>query len=353
MCENDFAVGINLKSGFTSVHDYAFKAQKGFTPVHESAFKAQKRICTRARIRFQCTKKDLRLCANPLSKHKKDLRLCANPLSKHKKGFVPVHKSAFITQNGFVPAPNPQTAQEWRIRLMADSNYKFAPPCRENAPEWRTFMVLFKMELYKICHKKIFALGVICIPVFVLLSFFLNLHDTIWFGETGTLSGWVCFTGTYSVGMILTSILILCLISPVFAGEAHTRMKSISFTTREGPAKDAHAKLAASFTVSVGLWFMTSVFTLLPYLIGCGLDTLSHTAGPVMGWNADANFAVLTQPFGVYLADVVLLGLFAAAQLCAITLCISAHARSPFYVVCTAALCWIAPRFGLLVMHGC
>ena len=235
---------------------------------------------------------------------------------------------------------------------MADSNYKFAPPCRENAPEWRTFMVLFKMELYKICHKKIFALGVICIPVFVLLSFFLNLHDTIWFGETGTLSGWVCFTGTYSVGMILTSILILCLISPVFAGEAHTRMKSISFTTREGPAKDAHAKLAASFTVSVGLWFMTSVFTLLPYLIGCGLDTLSHTAGPVMGWNADANFAVLTQPFGVYLAEVVLLGLFAAAQLCAITLCISAHARSPFYVVCTAALCWSAPLFGLLVLHG-
>ena len=67
MCENDFAVGINLKSGFTPVHDYAFKAQKGFTPVHESAFKAQKRICTCAQIRFQSTKKDLHLCANPLS----------------------------------------------------------------------------------------------------------------------------------------------------------------------------------------------------------------------------------------------------------------------------------------------
>lgn len=56
-------------------------------------------------------------------------------------------------------------------------------------------MRLYKAELYKLCHKKIFTVGLLCILGFVLLYFFQNL-----FAETSTVNG-ITYHGYEAVRM--------------------------------------------------------------------------------------------------------------------------------------------------------
>lgn len=310
-------------------------------------------------------------------------------------------------------------------------------------------MRLYKTELYKLCHQKIFPIGVICILAFVLLYFFQNLqavtstingveyrgyeavrmdrriteefrgpvtdeklqqiidrygfpqnfrenygftdgnflnmfvmqhasdgyaHD--WddykiatrvlplaetdLGQSAAVTegrfrleyyiGWEDFTNMYYMEMILISVLILCAVSPVFSVEMQTRMKPLLFTTQEGPAKDMYAKIAASFTVSAILWLTFSAFDLLLYGMIYGWDGLHCIAGLVTDGRVSP-FLIQDRPFGAYLIPASLLSLLGVLGLCAVTLSVSAHCRSSFHSIATAAVCWILPVFIFLFIR--
>lgn len=207
-------------------------------------------------------------------------------------------------------------------------------------------MRLYKMELYKLCHKKLFIIGTLCILTFTLLYFVQNIPAKA--ATSGTDTGWEYFSVNYMLGMVLVSILILCTVSPVFSGETQALVKPLAFTTKEGPAKDIYAKIAASFTVSVFLWLAFSVLILSLYAIAYGWDqdALCRTAYTAMG---EMDFQILMQPFVLYIIEVLLISLLALLELCAITLKISAHCRSAFQSVFAATVCWGMPPFALLL----
>lgn len=309
-------------------------------------------------------------------------------------------------------------------------------------------MRLYKAELYKLCHKKIFTVGLLCILGFVLLYFFQNL-----FAKTSTVNGityhgyeavrmdrqiteefqgtvtdekmqqiieqygfpqnikpyvgltdsnflnefvmkyasngylndwddyrlatkvlpladtklgqlasslpgglmlsyyagWETFTDMYHMEMILVSVLILCIVSPVFSHETQSRMKPLLFTTQEGPAADITARITASLTVTFVLWVSFTALSLLLYGTVYGWDGLRCNAGLVI-FGHPVSFRILQQPLGTYLLTVTLCTLTAVLELCAITLAISAGCRSSFHAVATAAICWIMPVFLFLFM---
>lgn len=307
------------------------------------------------------------------------------------------------------------------------------------------FMRLYKTELYKLCHKKFFVVGIICTLAFLFLLFYQNLaaqksaingveyhgyeavktdrqiteeykgaltdeklqqivdkygfpqrmveyygfadgnflnqfvmtyaSDGYYYGwddyqlatkvlsiENSKLSnirtatggdiwlayyaGWDYFTSWYYTGMIMVSIVVLCLVSTVFSNEEQAGTKPLLFTTKEGPAKDTHAKIAAAFTLSVGLWLCVTVFCFLLNCLIYGWDGLKCLSELVLGWGEPV------QSFGVQLIEVFLLSLLGLLELCAITLWISAHCRSTFHSVSAAAICWIMPILAFMVLGG-
>ncbi len=159
-------------------------------------------------------------------------------------------------------------------------------------------------------------------------------------------AGWDYFTEWYFMGMIMISIVILCLVSTVFSNEEQTGTKPLLFTTKEGPARDTHAKAAAAFTLSVGFWLCATVFCFLLNGMIYGWDGLKCLTVLVLGRGEPV------QSFGVQLIGVFLLSLLGLLELCAITLWISAHCRNTFHSVSAAAGCWIMPVLALMVMRG-
>ena len=165
-------------------------------------------------------------------------------------------------------------------------------------------------------------------------------------------AGWENFTAMYHTEMILISVLLLCVLSPIFSHESQSRMKPLLFTTQEGPASDVSAKIAASLTLCAVLWLLFTVLNLLLYGTVYGWDGLRCNADLVTFGHLSypGSFQILQQPLGTYLLIVMLFSLTAVLELCAITLAISAGCRSSFHTVFTAALCWIIPVFLLLIM---
>ncbi|MDE6845606.1 MAG: hypothetical protein K2J99_07555 [Lachnospiraceae bacterium] len=306
-------------------------------------------------------------------------------------------------------------------------------------------MRLYKTELYKLCHRKIFLIGVICIPSVLLLLFcqhiaserstingkeyhgyeaikadrqiteeykgvltdeklqqiaakygfpqkvekyygltdgnFLNsfvmtyasdgyfydwedyriatktlcIDDTA-LGELRTMSGqdiwfayyagWSTCLESYTLAMIMVSILIICIVSTVFSNEEQSGTKPLLFTTKEGPAKDTHAKIAAAFTLSVTLWTVITLFSLLMYGMTYGLDGLYCLAALVLGWGEPMI------PFGTLLLESTLLSLLGILELTAATLCISARCRCTFHSVSAAVLGWIMPILAFMILSG-
>ena len=64
-------------------------------------------------------------------------------------------------------------------------------------------------------------------------------------------TGWKVFGELLQFGLILGSIMIICVISGIFAEESQTKMLPLIFTTVEGKRKDTSAKVLASFTITV------------------------------------------------------------------------------------------------------
>lgn len=167
--------------------------------------------------------------------------------------------------------------------------------------------------------------------------------EDIYFAYYG---GWDYYTEWYYFGMLMASILILCTVSATFSQEEQFGTKPLLFTAQEGPMKDIFAKLAAAFTLSVGLWTAITIFSLLLYGSVYGLDSMRCLADLVI------DFSEPTIPFGILLAKSMFLSLLGILELCALTLCLSACCHSMFHAVVTAALLWMLPLPAQMIEGG-
>ena len=154
-------------------------------------------------------------------------------------------------------------------------------------------------------------------------------------------TGWKVFGELLQFGLILGSIMIICVISGVFAEESQKRMLPLIFTTVEGKRKDTSAKVLASFTITVllyaGITGSTWGLCKIVYDLKGGYNLTGVVISGSMWKTVDR------VPFFSYLSVLLILGMLAFLSLNAITLCISAYQNSMFGSVVATAICWAIP----------
>lgn len=154
-------------------------------------------------------------------------------------------------------------------------------------------------------------------------------------------TGWKVFGELLQFGLILGSIMIICVISGIFAEESQTRMLPLIFTTVEGKRKDTSAKVLASFTITALLYAGITGSAWGLCKIVYDLKGEYNLTGVVISgsmWKT-----VDRVPFFSYLSVLLILGMLAFLSLNAITLCISAYQNSMFGAVVATAICWAIP----------
>lgn len=163
-------------------------------------------------------------------------------------------------------------------------------------------------------------------------------------------TGWKVFGELLQFGLILGSIMIICVISGIFAEESQTKMLPVIFTTVEGKRKDTSAKVLASFTITVLLYagITGSAWGLckIVYDLKGGYNLTGVVISGSMWKTVDK------VPFFSYLSVLLILGMLAFLSLNAITLCISAYQDSMFGAVVATAICWAIPLLVRIFFDG-
>ena len=163
-------------------------------------------------------------------------------------------------------------------------------------------------------------------------------------------TGWKVFGELLQFGLILGSIMIICVISGIFAEESQTKMLPVIFTTVEGKRKDTSAKVLASFTIIVLLYagITGSAWGLckIVYDLKGGYNLTGVVISGSMWKTVDK------VPFFSYLSVLLILGMLAFLSLNAITLCISAYQDSMFGAVVATAICWAIPLLVRIFFGG-
>ena len=163
-------------------------------------------------------------------------------------------------------------------------------------------------------------------------------------------TGWKVFGELLQFGLILGSIMIICVISGIFAEESQTKMLPLIFTTVEGNRKDTSAKVLASFTITVLLYAGITGSAWGLCKIVYDLKGEYNLTGVVISgsmWKT-----VDKVPFFSYLSVLLILGMLAFLSLNAITLCISAYQDSMFGAVVATAICWAIPLLVRIFFGG-
>lgn len=163
-------------------------------------------------------------------------------------------------------------------------------------------------------------------------------------------TGWKVFGELLQFGLILGSIMIICVISGIFAEEGQTKMLPLIFTTVEGKRKDTSAKVLASFTITVLLYAGITGSAWGLCKIVYDLKGEYNLTGIVISgsmWKT-----VDKVPFFSYLSVLLILGMLAFLSLNAITLCISAYQDSMFGAVVATAICWAIPLLVRIFFGG-
>ena len=163
-------------------------------------------------------------------------------------------------------------------------------------------------------------------------------------------TGWKVFGELLQFGLILGSIMIICVISGIFAEESQTRMLPLIFTTVEGKRKDTSAKVLASFTITALLYAGITGSAWGLCKIVYDLKGEYNLTGVVISgsmWKT-----VDKVPFFSYLSVLLILGMLAFSSLNAITLCISAYQDSMFGAVVVTAICWAIPLLVRIFFGG-
>lgn len=163
-------------------------------------------------------------------------------------------------------------------------------------------------------------------------------------------TGWKVLEELLQFGLILGSIMIICVISGIFAEESQTRMLPLIFTTVEGKRKDTSAKVLASFTITALLYagITGSAWGLckIVYDLKGGYNLTGVVISGSMWKTVDK------VPFFSYLSVLLILGMLAFLSLNAITLCISAYQDSMFGAVVATAICWAIPLLVRIFFGG-
>ena len=163
-------------------------------------------------------------------------------------------------------------------------------------------------------------------------------------------TGWKVFGELLQFGLILGSIMVLCVISGIFAEESQTKMLPVIFTTVEGKRKDTSAKVLASFTITVLLYagITGSAWGLckIVYDLKGGYNLTGVVISGSMWKTVDK------VPFFSYLSVLLIFGMLAFLSLNAITLCISAYQDSMFGAVVATAICWAIPLLVRIFFDG-
>lgn len=163
-------------------------------------------------------------------------------------------------------------------------------------------------------------------------------------------TGWKVFGELLQFGLILGSIMIICVISGIFAEESQTKMLPLIFTTVEGKRKDTSARVLASFTITVLLYagITGSAWGLckIVYDLKGGYNLTGVVISGSMWKTVDK------VPFFSYLSVLLILGMLAFLSLNAITLCISAYQDSMFGAVVVTAICWAIPLLVRIFFGG-
>ena len=163
-------------------------------------------------------------------------------------------------------------------------------------------------------------------------------------------TGWKVFGELLQFGLILGSIMIICVISGIFAEESQTKMLPLIFTTVEGKRKDTSAKVLASFTITVLLYagITGSAWGLckIVYDLKGGYNLTGVVISGSMWKTVDK------VPFFSYLSVLLIFGMLAFLLLNAITLCISAYQDSMFGAVVATAICWAIPLLVRIFFDG-
>lgn len=163
-------------------------------------------------------------------------------------------------------------------------------------------------------------------------------------------TGWKVFGELLQFGLILGSIMIICVISGIFAEESQTKMLPLIFTTVEGKRKDTSAKVLASFTITVLLYagITGSAWGLckIVYDLKGGYNLTGVVISGSMWKTVDK------VPFFSYLSVLLILEMLAFLSLNAITLCISAYQDSMFGAVVATAICWAIPLLVRIFFGG-
>lgn len=163
-------------------------------------------------------------------------------------------------------------------------------------------------------------------------------------------TGWKVFGELLQFGLILGSIMIICVILGIFAEESQTKMLPLIFTTVEGKRKDTSAKVLASFTITVLLYagITGSAWGLckIVYDLKGGYNLTGVVISGSMWKTVDK------VPFFSYLSVLLILGTLAFLSLNAITLCISAYQDSMFGAVVVTAICWAIPLLVRIFFGG-
>lgn len=163
-------------------------------------------------------------------------------------------------------------------------------------------------------------------------------------------TGWKVFGELLQFGLILGSIMIICVISGIFAEESQTKMLPVIFTTVEGKRKDTSAKVLASFTITVLLYagITGSAWGLckIVYDLKGGYNLTGVVISGSMWKTVDK------VPFFSYLSVLLIFGMLAFLSLNAITLCISAYQDSMFGAVVATAICWAIPLLVRIFFDG-
>ena len=164
--------------------------------------------------------------------------------------------------------------------------------------------------------------------------------------------GWQMLFDTLEAGMIPASIMVVIVISVVFAQENQTGMLPLLFTAQNGKETDTRAKIAAAFTLTVIVYGVVIVLDLVLCACVFGLDggecplSLAMKKDILLNVRDAASYMPVASFFWITAG----FDLLAMILLCAITLCASAYCRSNFGAVTIAAALW---GFPLLVRILC
>ncbi len=160
-------------------------------------------------------------------------------------------------------------------------------------------------------------------------------------------AGWNKLLAMQRLLPFTVGVLLLIMISPVFAGEYSEKMDSLVLSSRYGRSSVAHAKIAASFVLASMLWLSVQLLNLL---LVAWTFSLAGARTFVQDWQFNCCPFAVTQLTN-YLA-VCALSFTGMLLFATVILIVSVNAKSPFVALLVSGVFLVLPVIGDLTQVG-